>query len=196
MALGDARPAPAGDVAGAVLVGGASRRMGRDKATLPWGSATMGGRSVDALERAGCRPVVAVGGQPDIHEALAVELVADLYPGEGPLGGIITALRRFPGRFVAVVACDLPWLEPDVVRSLADACRRATAADVALALTDRPQPLLAVWAPTALPALIRVFEEGERAMHGALRGLTAVTVAARPEVVRNVNSPADVPRHA
>ena len=83
-------PAP-GDTgiafAGAVLTGGRSSRMGRDKATLPVDGVPMAARVADALRRAGAEPVLAVGGDQAALEALGLTWVADRHPGEGPSGG-------------------------------------------------------------------------------------------------------------
>jgi molybdenum cofactor guanylyltransferase len=81
---------------GAVLCGGASRRMGRDKAFIPVGGRTLVRRVADALEAAGATPVVAVGGDLAALRAEGLTAVPDDAPGAGPLAGIVTALG--PGR--------------------------------------------------------------------------------------------------
>jgi len=97
---------------GAVLCGGRSSRMGRDKALLVVEGETMVARVVRALAQAGARRIVAVGGDlPGIRAALAegpaVALVADKTPDEGPLGGVLTALGSLDAPIVLVLACDL-----------------------------------------------------------------------------------------
>lgn len=82
--------------AGAVLCGGASRRMGRDKALIPVDGRTLAGRVADALDAAGASPVVAVGGDLAALRAEGLTAVPDAMPGAGPLAGIVTALG--PGR--------------------------------------------------------------------------------------------------
>jgi molybdopterin-guanine dinucleotide biosynthesis protein A len=79
------------DVFGAVLCGGASR-MGVDKATIPVDGVAMARRVADALAAAGCSPVSAIGGDPAELGRLGLDTVIDRYPGDGPLGGILTAL--------------------------------------------------------------------------------------------------------
>ena len=131
-------------VFGAVLCGGASRRMGVDKATMPVDGVAMARRVADALAAAGCSPVSAIGGDPAELGRLGLELIVDRYPGDGPLGGILTALAvQAPA---AVVACDLPGLRAATVTSLLDALGDH---DAAIAFSDRAEPLCAVWSERA-----------------------------------------------
>lgn len=162
--------------------------MGRDKALVPVDGTAMAARVAAALGAGGCEPVVMIGGDRRALARLGFVVVDDRWPGEGPLGGIITALWHFDGPTV-VVACDLPWLDPSVVRAVtAD-----VEVDVVLATTDRDEPLCACWRPSALPELRRQFDQGERAVHRTLPSLNVSRVQVSPAVLRNVNSPADLP---
>jgi molybdopterin-guanine dinucleotide biosynthesis protein A len=176
-------------VAGAVLAGGASRRMGRDKALIEIDGLAMAQRVAGALCGAGCDPVSVVGGDPAALEALGLVVRADRWPGEGPLGAVITAISSADPTMV--VACDLPWLDAATVTSVAGAA--GPSIDVAVARTDRLQPLCACWMPSALPALERRFLAGERAVHRVLADLSVRVVDVDPAVLRNVNTPRDLP---
>ena len=173
-------------IAGAVLCGGRSTRMGRDKASLPVDGIAMADRVAAALHDAGCTPVVAIGGHPAAH---AITVVEDDHPGEGPLGGILTAMRHWGGP-VAVASCDMPWLTGDVVRHLIDALGEH---DVAAARGDRLEPLCAVWSVASAHHLRVAFDGGERAVRRAMAALDVVEVPVDPATVRNVNSPSDLP---
>ena len=80
-------------VAGAVLVGGASRRMGVDKASLEVDGRPLAVTACSALLGAGISPVAVVGGASHPPLPPGVKWLPDRWPGEGPLGGILTALR-------------------------------------------------------------------------------------------------------
>ena len=96
-------------VMGAVLVGGSSRRMGEPKALIRVDGSAMVDRLGAVLRAAGCSRVVAVG---PTQLAGQLEHVDDLYPGDGPLGGVLTALSASGSTpLVCVVACDLMWLD-------------------------------------------------------------------------------------
>jgi molybdopterin-guanine dinucleotide biosynthesis protein A len=172
---------------GAVLCGGASRRMGVDKATIPIAGVPMARRVADALIAAGCAPVVAVGGDRLELARLGLEYVDDDFPGEGPLGGILTALSV--GSPAAVVACDLPNLQAATITELIAALGQHEAA---IAYTDRAEPLCAVWSDRAAAALLARFQSGERAMHRAIEGLDVGWVAASAADLRNINTRSDL----
>jgi molybdopterin-guanine dinucleotide biosynthesis protein A len=173
-------------VAGAVLVGGTSRRMGRPKALIEVDGSPMVVSVVAALSAGGCAPVRLIGsvGLPD---DFGYPVVEDRWPGEGPLGGVITAMIDAGGD-VVVAACDLPDLDAGTVRAIRDA-RRADEADAVVATTDRFEPALARWNHRALDQLMAIFATGERALHVALGHLDIVEVAVDPGAMRNVNTP-------
>lgn len=191
-----------GTVHGAVLAGGASRRMGADKALVEVGGRPMASRVVGALRQAGCDPVLAVGGDRRLQEWLGIDVVADRWPGEGPLGAIITAIEHAAGAPVVVVACDLPWISGTALRALIDSQETMPlpsptgAGDelpqVVVARTDRLEPLCAVWQPTALEPLLTAFEAGERAVHAALGRLRVRHHEVDAMALRNVNTPEDL----
>jgi molybdopterin-guanine dinucleotide biosynthesis protein A len=146
----------------------------------------------DALHECGCVEVVAVGGDGVGLAAVGLPFVADTHPGEGPLGGVITALRHFIDRdAVAVVACDLPALSAASMRSLFDSL---AGYDVAVAIGDQLQPLCAVWRPQIVSDLLRAFDAGERSMRGALDDLSVVKVTLPERDLVNVNAADDLPR--
>jgi molybdopterin-guanine dinucleotide biosynthesis protein A len=186
-------------VVGAVLCGGRSTRMGRDKATLDVDGVPMAGRVAAALRAAGCAAVVAIGGDPLALAPVGLDVVGDDHPGEGPLGGILTALRWFGSRAeakarVVVVSCDVPWIAADDVRRMIDA--PAPAGAVVVAHSTRREPLCAVWPLPPPPSVVAAFAAGERAVHRALATLEVVEIGVDPAALRNVNTPTDVPRRA
>jgi molybdenum cofactor guanylyltransferase len=174
--------------AGYVLAGGRSSRMGRDKALLPF----RGGALADSIARAVAQAagsVVIVG-----RDELAGHLVIpDLYPGEGPLGGIVTALRHTRAHWNLIAACDMPGLSPGFLAELLDAAEDADVdALVPVGPSGIPEPLCAVYHRRALQAIGEAFEQGVRKVTGALEGLEAVPYpVAEMAQFQNVNTPED-----
>lgn len=172
---------------GAVLCGGASRRMGVDKATIPIDGVPMARRVADALAAAGCAPVVAVGGDAEELGALGLTHLDDEFPGEGPLGGILTVLAvESPA---VVVSCDVPYIRSETLVRLVEARGEHQAA---IACTEHVEPLCAVWSQSAMPVLRSRFHAGERAMHRAIEGLDVVWVTVPAGELRNINTLGDV----
>jgi rhodanese-related sulfurtransferase/molybdopterin-guanine dinucleotide biosynthesis protein A len=152
---------------GAVLTGGASTRMGTDKASL------FADRVVAALEAAGAGEVLLIAD--------------DDRPGNGPLGGIETAHRAAANDIVVILACDLPDVAAAGIRLVVDAVGDH---DVALPPGD---PLHAAWRRTALRAVSSAIDAGTLAVHAALDGLDVVEVhGLDPAWLKNVNRPSDL----
>lgn len=187
-----------GTVAGAVLCGGTSSRMGTDKALIDIDGVVMAERVAMAMEAAGCRPVAFVGGDGSALAATGREFFADRWPGAGPVGGVVTAMSALLDRHtgcesVVVCACDLPDISADTVRAVIGQ-GDAEPADVRVADSGRLEPMVACWNRSALHRIEQLFETGQTSVHRVLGELRVVRVAVDPETVRNVNRPDDVRR--
>jgi molybdopterin-guanine dinucleotide biosynthesis protein A len=169
--------------------------MGTDKATLEIDGRAMALRAADVLAAAGCQPVVFVGGSSEALSALGPAVIADRWPGEGPLGAIATAAAAMPGRDLVVLACDLPYLTAPAVAAV----MAVAPSGVAVAHGERREPLCARWSAAAVAVAADAFDAGGRAVHEGLAaveaaGLDVVDVQVAPTAVRNVNTPDDLPR--
>lgn len=163
--------------------------MGRDKALLDVGGRVLARVAADALTEAGASEVYAVGGDLPALAAAGLDGVADPRQGEGPLGGLVTALEVARSDVVVVLACDLPRVTGQAVSAVLAGL--GDDADVAIPLVDgRLQPLLAAWRrPPALAALVPAFDSGERAIWRAMATLR------RHEITLSASSWADDADH-
>ena len=149
-----------------VLAGGRSERMGQDKALLRWNGVSLLEGAVATL-RPLVREVVIVADRADRYDLPDCRTVADAFPQTGPLGGILTGLIALGTGMHLAVACDMPSLQPAVLRLLLDAATPEW--DVVVPEIDgRLEPLCAVYADTAVPALQDFLQGGGRALHKAL----------------------------
>ena len=194
-----------GRLLGAVLAGGASRRMGTDKAALAVGGRTMIERAVSAL-RPHCGETVVVSARPETPSG-AWRVVADERPETGPLAGLEAALAE-AGRSgcigVAVLAVDLPLVGADAFGRLVDAWRReegeareqGTSLAVGAGRSGDPsfEPLCAVYAVGALEVASRLLDGGERAARALFETIGGRVVEGVAETGVNVNRPADLTR--
>ncbi|MGF1596709.1 MAG: molybdenum cofactor guanylyltransferase [Acidimicrobiales bacterium] len=149
---------------GAVLVGGRSRRFGRDKALADAAGQPLAAVVVDALRRVGADPVVAVGGTAGA--SLGLPTIADRHPGEGPLAALATVLLWARTGRVLVTPCDLPLVTAEHLRTLVEGAGpdRAAVAEI----DGRPEPSLACWPARYGPALLAAVAGGARAWRTAL----------------------------
>jgi molybdopterin-guanine dinucleotide biosynthesis protein A len=142
-----------------VLCGGRSTRMGRDKASLPFGRETLLERVVRIVADAVAEVVVvARPGQelPPLPDA--VRLIRDEVEDRGPLGGLGPGLRASRADAVFATACDAPFVSPRVIDVLFS---RLGACDVAVAETDGfTHPLCAVYRTKLAASVERLVAEG------------------------------------
>ena len=175
--------------------------MGRDKALLRISGRPLAVVVADAIVAAGADRVVAMGGDRTALAAEGLTVITDRYPGEGPLGGILTALGYFEDSTqpVVVLACDLPTADPKNVAAVVEALGDFDGPAVAVPVVDgRRQWMHASWTPATAPLLSAAFMDGERATWRAAevsvdRGLRILEVdGPAPTGFRDVDQPSDL----
>lgn len=169
--------------AGAVLAGGASRRMGVDKALIRLEGRALVARVADVIRLAGATEVTVIGGDEAAITGLGLAHTSDRWPGAGPLGGLVTAIGHAGTDPVVVLACDLVAPDPAAVRRVVAALEAATDADAAVPDADGlVQWLHGAWRWRAGARFETAFASGERAIHRAViaAGLVLVTVDGIP----------------
>ncbi|MBI2810941.1 MAG: molybdenum cofactor guanylyltransferase [Candidatus Melainabacteria bacterium] len=110
----EALPLP---VTALVLCGGKSRRMGRPKAFLPFEGTTMVNHVLNQV-RDLFAEVFIVANEPDNYEDLGVDVVKDILPYRGPLGGILSGLLVAKHEYTFVIACDMPFVDKRLIREM------------------------------------------------------------------------------
>jgi molybdopterin-guanine dinucleotide biosynthesis protein A len=187
---------------GVILTGGSSSRMGQNKAEMLFSGEPLLRRAVRRLTPA-VDDMLVIG--PTNLESLVpgIRLVADLVPGVGPLGGLYTALRSSTSTRIFLAACDMPFVQPGLVRAMLVASEANPDAQ-AIILRDlndatRIHPLHAVYTNACLSAVERALASDNRSLRGLLSRLLVLTIddeTVRREDPRgvsafNVNTPAD-----
>lgn len=165
--------------------------MGRNKALLPFRGTVLAEAVARAVERAtGTATLI---GDPEVYAGLGYPVIPDLYPGEGPLAGILAALAHSATDWNLVVACDMPELSAEFLRALLDAaCLSGRDALVPCVPSGRLEPLCAVYHRRSLEALQTAFTAGIRKVTAAFSELRIATWPV-PEIApfQNVNTPED-----
>ena len=179
---------------GVVLTGGASSRMGSDKALVEVDGRPMAVLVADALRQGGCTPVWCQGGDPVGLGRFGLEVHPDddaIPAPSGPTRAIATALAASTNPMTVIAACDLPGLTGELVRALV-----RTSTDqgrVAVASSGGRRHMVAAWPIAVRARLGDAIARGVSSYGDLLTELGAVEVAADPDAVHNVNRPEDVP---
>nr|WP_110883633.1 molybdenum cofactor guanylyltransferase [Mycolicibacterium wolinskyi] len=182
-------------LAGVVLAGGASRRMGRDKATLVLDGSTLVERVVAAVS-VRCSPVfvIAAPGQP--LPQLAAEVLRDEVRGVGPLVATGRGLRAAAeaGRDMAFVcAVDMPFLSADLIDELVGPAVRLPA-DIVLPWDGRDHYLAGIYRTRLTDRISALVGAGQRSMRALAESVDTQRIVMPPQrALTNVNSEADLP---
>ena len=179
-----------------LLVGGASTRMGRSKATLDWHGEPLAARVARVLARAvGAGQVVAVRAPGQDLPGLPgyVEVVDDPAEGDGPLRGLAAGLAALQGRadVAFVSAVDVPFLDAAFVTAVLGAVGPQDDAAAPVA-HGRRHPLAAAYRVALLPLCEELLAAGERRPNVLLdrvRTRSLEYAGPEPDALRNVNTP-------
>ncbi len=162
------------NVLGYVLAGGGSTRFGRDKALAEIDGKKMLLRMWELLRGVGGEVRVVVA--PGKHEGLGVTTLTDRWPGEGPLGGIITALRATSEtgggqEWNLIVGCDMPFLTREWLNYFVERALASRAEVVVPRSASGLEPLCACWRSSGAERLQRAFDSGTRKVTEAMKQL-------------------------
>ncbi|HZA10933.1 molybdenum cofactor guanylyltransferase [Mycobacterium sp.] len=184
----------AAPLAGVVLAGGASRRMGRDKATLPYRGATLVEYVVGVVKHR-FDPVFVVAAPGQRLPAVQAKILRDEVRGVGPLAatGIgLRAARQVGAEWAFVCATDMPFLDTEYLDMLLG-CSRNLAADVVLPWDGRDHYLAALYRTTLAERIDALVADGERSMAALVNVVDAQRIVTDRSIpLTNVNSATDL----
>ena len=179
--------------AGFVLAGGASSRMGRDKALLPYrGSSLLEHVAGQVRQAAGS---VAIIGPRRLYGDLGPPVFEDLHPGCGPLGGIEAALSASAAEWNLVVACDMPGVTAEFLRCLLEHAEESGADAMAADGGRGLEPLCACYRRACLPAIRQAIQSKAFKLADALAGVRLLHWPVEEAVLVNLNTPQDWDRY-
>ena len=169
---------------GVLLVGGAGTRFGSPKALARLGGETLAERAWRVLGDV-CDERIAVGKAADAL-GLPFPVLDDAIDVRAPIAGVVAGLRAAAHDVAVVLPVDAPLVTAELLAGLAAACR-----DVAVTQTG---PLPGAYRRTALPLLEARLAAGELKLRDAVAALDTAVVQVDPELLANVNTPADLAR--
>jgi len=187
-------------VTGVIQAGGRSVRMGG----RPKGLMELGGRRLVERVLMALTPVVddvlVVTNTPQLYAFLGLPMVQDVYPDRGSLGGIYSGLRAAPGQAALTVACDMPFLHPEVLKLVAE---RSGEGDVVIPrVGDQLETLHAAYGKACLPHIEERLLAGKLKIIGFFEKVRVVEIT-EADVARfrdprlvfmNVNTPEELDR--
>jgi molybdopterin-guanine dinucleotide biosynthesis protein A len=187
-------------VTGVIQAGGKSVRMGgRPKALLELGGRRIIERVLDAVAPV-VDDVLIVTNTPELYDFLRLPMIADVYPDHGSLGGIFSGLAAAAGDAAFTVACDMPFLHPEVARLVV---ARAGEGDVVIPrVGEQLETMHAVYGKACLAPIEARLQAGRFKIVGFFESVRVVEIdeaeVARhraPDVVfMNVNTPEELAR--
>lgn len=186
-------PAP---LHGLVLAGGASRRMGQDKASLALHGRPQLEWARELLARHCDQVFVSIrSGQRNDPVRRAQPVIIDMHDGAGPIAGIAAAQAAHPGHAWLVLACDLPFVNDDCIETLAR--HRDGRPVVAFASTHDglPEPLCAIYEPASRDGVLAAIASGRNCPRKFILS-TGVALLPQPDpaALDNVNTPDELAR--
>jgi molybdopterin-guanine dinucleotide biosynthesis protein A len=156
----------------AVLAGGLASRFGRDKARYPYRGKPLMAWVLESLAGASERFIVANRPYPEF----ALPCYADLRPGAGSLSGLHSALVHARCEWLALAACDLPFLTPAYWQHLA-AARGEAPIVVAQNAEGALEPLAAFYHRSLLPLVEQHLDGSDFALHRLIARVSAEVIA-------------------
>lgn len=159
------------EVASIVLAGGKGLRLGKAKALEIAGGKSLIERVVQRLKQLSSHVLIATSKeQLDLLAAIDAEILVDIYPDKGPLGGMYTGLMASPFLHNVVVACDMPFLNIELVRYMVELSRDFDACVPRLSM-GRLEPLHAVYSKACLDNIRTQLDSGQLGAYSFLNKL-------------------------
>jgi molybdopterin-guanine dinucleotide biosynthesis protein A len=154
------------DCTALILAGGDSRRMGRDKANVLLDQKTLLQHVISSMKQIFPEVIVSVR---NVRDGLDLSQICDEQSGAGPLAGIVAGLAQIATPWAFVVACDMPYVKPDVVELLG--AFRGSHQAVVPVIGGYPQPLAAFYAGSCVDVMRACLSRDDKSLRGALKQL-------------------------
>jgi len=173
-------------VAGCVLAGGQSTRMGTDKALLELNGKTLIAHAIEKLS--GFEEIIISAADPNDYAFTGIRVVPDDQPGLGPLGGFISVLKAIDSEYVCFRPVDAPLIPAKLHTLLLESC---VGKDAAVPTHKKSvEPLIACVAKSALPVLERQIASGKHKASDAFSLLdTSFIYLDSKEMLRDLGNP-------
>jgi molybdopterin-guanine dinucleotide biosynthesis protein A len=180
----------------AINAGGKSSRMGTDKSFVPLLGKPMIEHVVERVSDLGQLETILITNKPELYAHLGLPMMSDALPDKGSLGGIYTALVNSRGEYTLCVACDMPFLNPALLRHMVALITPET--DVIVTRVDGyPEGLHAIYSRRCVEPIRRKLEADRLKIIGFYQDVRVRTLDeaewqpfdSRGLSFRNINTP-------
>lgn len=146
-----------------ILAGGASRRMGQDKAFIKVEGQFLIKRQIAVLKKI-FKNIIIVTNQPAKFKFKGIKVVQDIIKGCGPLSGIHAGLEASGSKYNFVIACDMPFINARLIRHMQK--KKAGYDAVIPRLKDKLHPLFGIYSKDCIPAIEERLKTGRFNVRG------------------------------
>lgn len=182
------------ELQGIVLAGGKSQRFGEDKACFLWQGKTLLQWSVDVLLTIGL-PTAVVTAPGRNYAIPGIRFLYDEIEGQGPLGGLWTACRQYPGKKILLLTCDMLFPSSDILRELVRSYDGHSQVALFETSPKRLEPFPGLYDTNLEPLIGRLISQEKLAMHNFFQRVTHKQSIAVPQGVAfpaNINTKEDL----
>ncbi|MCJ7625177.1 MAG: molybdenum cofactor guanylyltransferase [Anaerolineaceae bacterium] len=138
--------------------------MGKDKALMEFRGELLIQRIIRRVSPL-AQECFIISNRPEEFDFLDLPVLTDILPGKGALGGLYTALQYASQRYVAVIACDMPFVAPTLLEAQLTLIEKSKADVVVPKSPDGFEPFHSIYRrETCLPAVLSALEAGQRKM--------------------------------
>lgn len=184
-----------------ILAGGKSRRMGkRDKAFMEIGGEPLIKRQLRLLKK-DFKKIIIVANAVDKYKAFkGVRVIPDVAADRGPLGGIWSGLLASPDRYNLVLACDMPFIDPHVIKYMR---LKAAGYDVVVPRIDgRYEPLFGIYSKSCLRFIKPLLDKKDLKIRGFFSKVKVKEIGRKEmsrfgdpdKIFMNINTPDELVR--
>lgn len=155
-------------ITGIILAGGESKRMGKDKATLKFSGDTLIKKTVDLFKTL-FPEVIIISKKTDHLKDLGCEVIEDISPERGAMVGIVTAFNAAKSESIFVAACDMPFLNKEVISYIIE---EGSGFDAALPVVEgKKHPLHALYSRNCFDAMSFTLKNGRKSVNAFIDSL-------------------------
>ncbi|MBP7506263.1 MAG: molybdenum cofactor guanylyltransferase [Prolixibacteraceae bacterium] len=179
-----------GNISGGILAGGKSSRMGTEKGLQTFKGKSLILYSVEALKPF-CTEFLISSNNISYHQ-FKFPLVKDVVTDCGPLGGLLSLLKKTRKEYLFLLACDMPFVTSETIKSLFEGIGEAEC--IVPKIGNKMEPLCAIYSKSLIPEIEKQITTGDYSMHTLIMNSSRkfVHFAEESSEFKSINVPEDL----